>query len=127
MNSFRSTLPEHPLTMSPDDLASNARAAAEPVPGSEAIDASLRTALDQSVTLETVRQLAAASRNVIQEVRRLALVDDTIDPQHRASRGYTITEVAKMVGRTTASIRKAEAFLARYGEGKEKWPYQQIK
>ena len=67
-----------------------------------------RPASDQSATLDTIQQLAAASRDVVQRVREASLVDDELDPRHRSGRGYKITEVAEMVGKTTEAIRKAE-------------------
>ena len=63
---------------------------------------------EHSVTLDTVRQIADASRNVVQRVRQAALEDDELDPRRRTGRGYKITEVAEMVGKTTEAIRKAE-------------------
>ena len=65
----------------------------------------------QSVTLATVRQLADASRDVVQRVRDVSLSaegPEGLDSPERTSRGYKITEVAAMIGKTTEAIRRAE-------------------
>lgn len=62
--------------------------------------------VQNSITLEAIRRIADVSEDIISRLKSIPQEEDA----HEAvsGRGYTITEVARMLGKTPETIRKAE-------------------
>ena len=66
----------------------------------------MNSALEKSVTLEAITRIADESERIITRLQSGSPLEEA-GPSVQG-KGYTITEVARMIGKTADGIRKAE-------------------